>query len=329
MISRLLAHGTTVHADQEVVTWTADGGRRLSFADLGTQAARLAAALRGLGVTGDQRVATFMWNNAEHLEAYLAVPSMGAVLHTLNIRLFPDQLIYVANHAAGPGRHRRQHPRWRRSRSCSPTFGPITPRDRQRPDRRPRRRQRWRPSRRRAGVHELRRTLLAGSRRPFDWPEDWTSDAARRCATPPAPPATPRASRTRHRSIYLHSMAVAMADSAGAHARATGASSSCRCSTPTRGDCRTSPFMAGASMIMPDRFLQAEPLARDDRGRAGDRRAAPSRPSGTTCCATSTSTREADTSLIRLMVGGSAAPPALMHGRFQERHGIAISTAGA
>ena len=49
--------------------------------------------------TGDQRVGTFQWNNAEHLEAYLAVPSMGAVLHTLNIRLFPEQLVYIANHA--------------------------------------------------------------------------------------------------------------------------------------------------------------------------------------------------------------------------------------
>ena len=57
----------------------------------GEQAARLANALRRLGITGDQRVATFMWNNQEHLEAYLAVPSMGAVLHTLNIRLSPSR----------------------------------------------------------------------------------------------------------------------------------------------------------------------------------------------------------------------------------------------
>ena len=98
LISQLLRYGTTLHADQEVVTWTAEGGRRLSFADLGKQAAQLAHALRGLGITGDQRVATFMWNNAEHLTAYLAVPSMGAVLHALNIRLFPEQLIYVTNH---------------------------------------------------------------------------------------------------------------------------------------------------------------------------------------------------------------------------------------
>ena len=48
----------------------------------------------------DQRVATLLWNNAEHLEAYLAIPSMGAVLHTLNLRLDPGQLAYIANHAA-------------------------------------------------------------------------------------------------------------------------------------------------------------------------------------------------------------------------------------
>src|SRR5699024_6870917 len=60
---------------------------------------RLANALRGLGIDSDQRVATFQWNNSEHMESYLAVPAMGAVLHPLNIRLFPDQIEFVANHA--------------------------------------------------------------------------------------------------------------------------------------------------------------------------------------------------------------------------------------
>src|SRR4051795_10898696 len=95
----ILRHGTEVHGDGRVVTATADGSRTASYGDLGRRAARLANALRGLGISGDQRVATFQWNNAEHLEAYLAVPSMGAVLHTLNIRLFPEQLTYIANHA--------------------------------------------------------------------------------------------------------------------------------------------------------------------------------------------------------------------------------------
>ena len=94
-----MAHGTAVHGDSEVVTATPDGTRSRTYAEVGRRAARLAHGLRGLGIDGDQRVATFMWNNAEHLEAYLAVPSMGAVLHTLNIRLFPEQLVYIANHA--------------------------------------------------------------------------------------------------------------------------------------------------------------------------------------------------------------------------------------
>src|SRR6478735_10951455 len=92
-------HVTNVHPDGQVITATADGSRSQSYADLGRRAARLANALRGLGVTGDDRVGTFQWNNGEHLEAYLAIPSMGAVLHTLNIRLFPEQLTYIANHA--------------------------------------------------------------------------------------------------------------------------------------------------------------------------------------------------------------------------------------
>ena len=98
-IGSVLRHGSSVHIDSEVVTATADGTRRRTYADVGRRSAQLAHALRGLGIDGDQRVATFMWNNAEHLEAYLAIPSMGAVLHTLNIRLFPDQLVYIANHA--------------------------------------------------------------------------------------------------------------------------------------------------------------------------------------------------------------------------------------
>src|SRR4029453_13709489 len=96
-VSRILQHGSTVHGSAEVITWTADGPRRTSYQEGGNQAARLAGALRSLGVTGDERVGTLMWNNAEHLVAYLAVPSMGAVLHTLNLRLFPEKLVYIAN----------------------------------------------------------------------------------------------------------------------------------------------------------------------------------------------------------------------------------------
>jgi fatty-acyl-CoA synthase len=98
-IAAIMRHGCGVHGARTVTTATGDGYRRITHRELGQQAARLANALHRLGVAGDQRVATFMWNNAEHLAAYLAVPSMGAVLHTLNIRLFPEQIAYVANEA--------------------------------------------------------------------------------------------------------------------------------------------------------------------------------------------------------------------------------------
>ena len=98
-IAAIMRHGCGVHGARTVTTATDAGYRHISYRELGQQAAQLAHALRRLGVTGDQRVATFMWNNAEHLAAYLAVPSMGAVLHTLNIRLFAEQIAYVANEA--------------------------------------------------------------------------------------------------------------------------------------------------------------------------------------------------------------------------------------
>jgi fatty-acyl-CoA synthase len=98
-ITAILRHASSVHGARKVTTATGTGYRDCSYAELGRQAAQLANALRRVGVTGDQRVATFMWNNAEHLTAYMAVPAMGAVLHTLNIRLFPEQIVYVANEA--------------------------------------------------------------------------------------------------------------------------------------------------------------------------------------------------------------------------------------
>src|ERR1700755_543606 len=99
-IAAIMRYGTTVFGDKEVVTGAGgDPARRRSYAEVGERSARLAGALRALGVNGDQRVATFMWNNAEHLEAYLAIPSMGAVLHTLNLRLEAEQVGYIATHA--------------------------------------------------------------------------------------------------------------------------------------------------------------------------------------------------------------------------------------
>ncbi|HEX4961018.1 MAG TPA: long-chain fatty acid--CoA ligase [Thermoanaerobaculia bacterium] len=97
-IQHLFRHGRRIYGKSEVVTWTGAEPRRVSYAQLAERAERLAAALKRLGVREGDRVGTLQWNNQEHFEAYLAVPCMGAVLHTLNLRLFPDQLAYIVNH---------------------------------------------------------------------------------------------------------------------------------------------------------------------------------------------------------------------------------------
>jgi fatty-acyl-CoA synthase len=88
------------HADQEVVSRRPSGAvDRTTFGACATRARRLAGALSALGVSEGDRVATLLWNQAEHLELYFAVPTMGAVVHTLNPRLFPDELAFIVNDA--------------------------------------------------------------------------------------------------------------------------------------------------------------------------------------------------------------------------------------
>jgi fatty-acyl-CoA synthase len=98
-ISAIFRHGRAVFGESEVVTFEGESSRRASFAQVAERADRLASALARLGIREGDRVGTFAWNTQEHLEAYMAVPSMGAVLHTLNLRLFPEQLTYITNHA--------------------------------------------------------------------------------------------------------------------------------------------------------------------------------------------------------------------------------------
>jgi fatty-acyl-CoA synthase len=320
LISRILDYGTTVFGGSEVVTWTAEGPRRSTFADLGADCRRLANALRRLGVDGDQRVATFMWNNEEHLELYLTVPSMGAVLHALNIRLFPEQLVYVANHAedrvvvvdnslAAPFAKLLPHLATVKHVVVN---GPVPPEVREAlaADGR--------------AVHDYR-SLLDAEEPEFTWPElDETAGAAM-CYTS-GTTGNPKGVVYSHRSNYLHSMQLAMPSALGMsqgdrvlaivplfHANAWG--------IPYAS------LLTGASLVMPDRFLQAEPLIAmlesekvtsgaavptiwGDVLRLLDERASAGTP--------------ADTSTLRaVIVGGSACPPAMMRA-FEERHGIRV-----
>jgi fatty-acyl-CoA synthase len=99
-IQLIFERGTRLFADRELVTGGLSGQHRYTYAEMGRRVHRLASALKSLGLQPGDRVATFAWNHHRHLELYFAVPMQGSVLHTLNIRLFHDQLTYIVNHAA-------------------------------------------------------------------------------------------------------------------------------------------------------------------------------------------------------------------------------------
>jgi fatty-acyl-CoA synthase len=256
-VTGIMQYGTRLYGGREVVTCTGDGTRRQTYASTGARAARLAGALRALGVDGDQRVATLMWNNAEHLEAYLAIPSMGAVLHTLNLRLDPGQLTYIANHAADD------------VVVCDDTLVPLLAQVLPQADTVRHVAVTGPPEALAAHAEKLARPgvqvhsyeeLLAAAGETFDWPDLDERSAAAMCYTS-GTTGMPKGVVYSHRSAYLHSMGVCTGNSLGMsehdrvlpvvpmfHANAWGLAYAA--------------IMSGADLIMPDRFLQPEPLAR-------------------------------------------------------------------
>ena len=99
-VSSILEHARRVYAEKRIVTRQPDRSLHvMTFRDLYARVKQLAHALEALGVKPGDRVGTLGWNHHQHLEAYYGIPEMGAVIHTLNIRLAPDQLAYIINHA--------------------------------------------------------------------------------------------------------------------------------------------------------------------------------------------------------------------------------------
>ncbi|MDE0630925.1 MAG: long-chain fatty acid--CoA ligase [Caldilineaceae bacterium] len=99
-IDRVLEHGNRLYPYKKVKTKLPDGTlHEYSYRDLYGRVKRLCNVLKGLGVQPGDRVGTFAWNNYQHVELYFGAPGAGAVVHTLNVRLFPDQLAYIINHA--------------------------------------------------------------------------------------------------------------------------------------------------------------------------------------------------------------------------------------
>ncbi|MGB3484292.1 MAG: long-chain fatty acid--CoA ligase [Mycobacterium sp.] len=311
-LATLLRYGTTVHADATVCTWTGEHTRPMSYGELGEQAARLACALRGLGVEDGDRVGTFMWNNNEHMVAYGAVPAMGAVLHTLNIRLHPEQLTFVVNHAADKvvivdasllpmfGEYLPTFPTVRHVIVTNGDAAALTAPEG-------------------VTVHSYSELLDAHSDQ-FSWPEIDERLAAAMCYTS-GTTGDPKGVTYSHRSMYLHSMQVtstngmvlAQSDKALVivpqfHAMSWGIPHAA--------------LMVGASLVMPDRFLQPEPIAAIMAAEKPTFAAAV--PTIWNGLLAHLDGHPQDISHLReVVVGGSAAAPALMHA-FEDRYDVPI-----
>lgn len=100
LVSSLIEYAEQSHPEREIVSVLAEGGEvRTNWRETGANARRAANLLRRHGVKQGERVATLAWNTKRHLEVYFGISGMGAVLHTVNPRLFPEQIVYIMNHA--------------------------------------------------------------------------------------------------------------------------------------------------------------------------------------------------------------------------------------
>jgi fatty-acyl-CoA synthase len=308
LVSGILRHGQRVYGDSRVLTVTdAEGtATETSFAEVAARAEKLAKALKRLGIGDSDRVGTFLWNNQAHVEAYLAIPAMGAVLHTLNIRLFPEQLAYIINHAEDQviicdasiagllGRVRNEIPTVRHIIVVGEGDTEVL------------------------GETLAYEELLAAEEPGYDWPEFDERQAAAMCYTS-GTTGNPKGVVYSHRSTYLHAMAITSGSSMGIserdsvlsivpmfHANAWG--------TPYGA------FMTGADLIMPQQFLQAAPLA------AMIERHRPTISAGVPTIWSDllrfTQTNPVDMSSLRMVTAGGAAVPRQLIERYRDELGV-------
>ena len=308
LVRGILRHGQQVYGDSLVRTIVDADGRSIdaTFAQVAERAERLAKALTRLGVGDSDRVGTFLWNNQAHLEAYLAVPAMGAVLHTLNLRLFPEQLAYIINHAED------------QVIICNASIAGLLAQVRDQI-----------PTVRHIVVvgegdaSALGETLdyealLAAEDPGYDWPLFDERQAAAMCYTS-GTTGNPKGVVYSHRSTFLHSMAITAGSSLGIserdsvlsivpmfHANAWG--------TPYGA------FMTGADLIMPQQFLQAAPLA------AIINRQRPTISAGVPTIWSDllrySQSNPVDMSCLRMITAGGAAVPRQLIERFRDELGV-------
>ncbi len=306
-IGSILEYGIKVHSGSQVQTWTSEGPRTVSFSEVGARAKKLARALERLEIQSGDRVGTLCWNTQEHLEAYFAISSMGAVVHTLNLRLFPDQLAYIINHGGDriiiaeaslvPLLLKIQHKL--RSVERYIVIGESQP--------------------------LLRETLsyedlLAPEAPDYEWPALDERTAAVMCYTTGTTD-DPKGVVYSHRSIYLHSLSICAPWAIGLndhdrgliivpmfHANGWG--------IPTAG------WMAGSDFLMPGCFLQAEPLCAMIRSLRPTMAAAV--PTVLTAALRYADEHSVDCSCFRVVFCGGAALPRNLAEGFLHRHRVKV-----
>jgi fatty-acyl-CoA synthase len=305
-ITDILRRGAQVYPESQVVSFEGEDSRRGTFAQVAERAARLAGALKRLGIQSGDRVGTLSWNHQEHLEAYFAVPCIGAVLHTLNLRLDPEQLAYVINHAED------------RVILVDASLVPLLAKIRSKLTTVERIIVIGEGDASALGEVLSYEDLLAAEPPEYPWPDLGEKTAAAMCYTTGTTGA-PKGVVYSHRSIYLHSLAewgaFSLKESDRAlvivpmfHVNAWG--------IPYTA------FMLGADLLMPGRFLQPEPLCRFIQAE---------RPTFAAGVPTiwqgvlhHIEAHPADlTSMQTIICGGSAVPRSLME-RFEKNHGLRI-----
>ncbi|NMO04534.1 long-chain fatty acid--CoA ligase [Gordonia sp. TBRC 11910] len=249
-IARLVEYSRRVFPEAKIRTWTGTELRDISFAEVGDKAAQLANALAKLGVQRGDRVATFMWNNNEHQVAYAAVPAMGAVLHTLNLRLSPEQAVFIIKHAEDRvilvdasiapmlSQYVAATPNVEHVIVVNGPASAFTAPDG-------------------VTVHQFDE-LIADEPTAYAWPQVDENDAAVMCYTS-GTTGDPKGVVYSHRSIWLHSMQVCL-PSGMALSNADSVLAIVPMFHVMSWGLPFAAMMSGITLIMPDRFLQPEPL---------------------------------------------------------------------